>query len=217
MKFVDYTNINKEYEFKITKNNDIKNILFLDIDGVINTPETYIHIKENTPLNKEKYTLEEIMEMDVSEIDFCNNYEREYINRLQKIIDTIPNTYICICSSNRQSHTHKYLEELLKNYGLKNFKYLGATPVVIYPKEKEENITIDLVDILNSNYEKKHCYRGEEVKYVLDYYNPKNYIILDDMSDYLEEQLEHFVKIKGWLGLQEEDVEKSIKILQKTY
>jgi hypothetical protein len=42
-----------------------------------------------------------------------------------------------------------------------------------------------------------------------------NYVILDDDSDMLLEQAEHFVKTDTLLGLSEDDVERAIKILNQ--
>ena len=42
-----------------------------------------------------------------------------------------------------------------------------------------------------------------------------NYVILDDDSDMLLEQAEHFVKTDTYLGLSEDDVERAIKILNQ--
>ncbi len=42
-----------------------------------------------------------------------------------------------------------------------------------------------------------------------------NYVILDDDSDMLLEQAEHFIKTDTYLGLSEEDVKQAIKILNE--
>ena len=42
-----------------------------------------------------------------------------------------------------------------------------------------------------------------------------NYVILDDDSDMLLEQAEHFVKTDTLLGLSKDDVERAIKILNQ--
>lgn len=61
--------------------------------------------------------------------------------------------------------------------------------------------------------------RGVEIKVWLDEQkwgksNPiENYVILDDDSDMLLEQKDHFIKTKSLTGLDEEDVENAIKIL----
>lgn len=64
----------------------------------------------------------------------------------------------------------------------------------------------------------KSRHRGKEIKEWLDYYdNDKNitirYVIIDDDSDILNEQLPNFIKVSSHDGLTEDDVIKAVAIL----
>lgn len=152
-------------------------ILFLDIDGVINTPTTYFN-------------------MEICDSEFPLNFEKDLVSRLQEVIDTFPNLFICISSSNRYGFSNDYLEKLLLSYGLRKFKFLGAT------------------SILDFRFDNLLCKRGLEVQQILDYYKPKHYVIIDDMIDFLESQQSHFVHINGSIGLQEKDIKKITDLLK---
>ena len=54
---------------------------------------------------------------------------------------------------------------------------------------------------------------GEIQQYLNDHPEIDNYVIIDDDSDMLESQLDHFVQTNWEVGLTEEDVNKAIKIL----
>lgn len=57
-------------------------------------------------------------------------------------------------------------------------------------------------------------WRGYEIKAWLEgIKEPYKYVIIDDDSDMLESQLDHFVQTNWEVGLTEEDVNKAIKIL----
>jgi hypothetical protein len=56
--------------------------------------------------------------------------------------------------------------------------------------------------------------RGDEIaKWIADKGFSGQYIILDDINDFLEEQLPHFVKTDGKKGLSNADAEKTITLL----
>jgi hypothetical protein len=59
-------------------------------------------------------------------------------------------------------------------------------------------------------------HRGTEIKSCLKSYPAESYVILDDDSDMLPEQLDNFVKIDSIFGLSFADAEKAIEILKKT-
>ncbi len=58
--------------------------------------------------------------------------------------------------------------------------------------------------------------RGEEIKsFLTDHPNIKNYVIIDDNSDMLDEQLPHFVKVNGDIGFTVYDYIKAVSILKR--
>ena len=57
--------------------------------------------------------------------------------------------------------------------------------------------------------------RGEEIKqYLEEHTEIENYVIIDDDSDMLEEQKEHFVKVDASVGFIQRDYERCLEILQ---
>lgn len=57
--------------------------------------------------------------------------------------------------------------------------------------------------------------RGDEIQWWIDTYKPENYVIIDDVEDFLEGQLNNFVKTKENVGLTKQLAEEAIKILNK--
>lgn len=57
--------------------------------------------------------------------------------------------------------------------------------------------------------------RGREIeRYLQEHPWFTNYVIIDDRTDFKEEQLPHFVYVNPMYGLTDEYVEKAIEILQ---
>lgn len=61
------------------------------------------------------------------------------------------------------------------------------------------------------------CARGHEIERYLNEHEVDKYVILDDDSDMLDEQLYHFVHVDWGIGLTEREVELAIKILNHQY
>lgn len=58
------------------------------------------------------------------------------------------------------------------------------------------------------------CQVGVEIaEYLTEHSDITNYVILDDDSDMLLEQKDHFIRTDPYLGINEDDVEQAIKIL----
>ncbi len=150
------------------------NIIFLDVDGVLNSirglKETYFQTKR--PYSGYDYP-----------------FDVRCMYNLKKIVD-MTDSYLVITSTWRKDEIGKnILLEELKRYGLDE-RVIGYT------------------DIL-------HKKRGEEIKAYLEKLGREvNYIILDDDSDF-DELMNHLVKTNFQTGLNDESVEKSIKILSK--
>ncbi|AFC22330.1 hypothetical protein GAP161_220 [Cronobacter phage vB_CsaM_GAP161] len=53
--------------------------------------------------------------------------------------------------------------------------------------------------------------RGDEIKAWIDTFGCKNYLILDDDTDMLPEQSEHFINTDGFVGLTEEQSTYAIR------
>lgn len=88
------------------------------------------------------------------------------------------------------------------------------TSLILLNKELGLPIKFSRTPELASQY-KRNVSRGEEIKAFLDR-NPHitEYAILDDDSDMLPEQMDHFVHCCGYYGLTDEDCEKVKRILK---
>ena len=85
----------------------------------------------------------------------------------------------------------------LEKAGLKNI--IDKTPITIFGQYGKYNYT-----------------RGEEIQMWLDWHpGVKNYVIIDDRNDMMGNQLDHFVKINPYRGFTDEDMEKSMIILNQ--
>lgn len=165
-------------------------IIFLDIDGVIST-------------QKSNYTLDK---------DACD--------LLGKIIDAT-DARIVISSSWRKNTV-----EDTKSY----FTTIGHFVPFLFPyADRIIGVTIRAYAYIMQGVH-LGIPRGVEIKQWIDthihsdngkdwYYKEIgvdfNYVILDDDSDMLLEQAEHFIKTDTYLGLSENDVEQAIKILNR--
>lgn len=138
-------------------------VLFLDIDGVLNTTRTFIYVNQNNlPIN----TLDPVA---------CS---------LLRYIQQETNCKIVISSTWRILSS---LEEISQAIGI------GV-------KDKTPEIP------------SRH--RGSEIDiWMKENYYPPKYAILDDDSDMLESQIEHFVKTEFNDGLLWKHVEKIIRLL----
>lgn len=74
------------------------------------------------------------------------------------------------------------------------------------------NNTIGLTDTFGPN-------RGDEIKRWLDIYSDdvESYVIFDDDSDMLDEQLEHFVQTDTYYGITDREIHLASLILNKQY
>lgn len=146
-------------------------VLFLDIDGVIATPD--------------------------------NKWEAvpEKISLIRKICEAT-DCKIVISSSWRRNNVEN-TREAFRSRLRKLFKE--------YPDVKwfVENI-YDITPYTG-------CARGHEIERYLNKHKVDKYVIVDDDSDMLDEQLYHFVQIDWGIGLTERESELAIKILNHQY
>lgn len=69
------------------------------------------------------------------------------------------------------------------------------------------------INIIGQTRNLPNCIRGEEVRAYLDNINHKNYVILDDSTDFYNWQKPYFVNTDPGFGLSEMDVTKATEIL----
>lgn len=96
----------------------------------------------------------------------------------------------------------------------------GYIPHVGYPLKKLEKALgyygHKIHSMTTTVYFKERQIRGDEIAEWLNRHpEVTNFVILDDDSDMLITQREHFVHTDGKKGLTDEDVEKAIRILNK--
>ena len=72
-------------------------------------------------------------------------------------------------------------------------------------------------NLIVGNIEHKYSLRGENIQEYIDNNNIKNYIIIDDDSDVLEEQLLRFIQTDTYFGISEREVEICIDLLNNKY
>lgn len=161
-----------------------KLIVFLDVDGVLNSEETCKKWHEKT--GKGGYG------GFFKEEEVCTDenvkWGQDLVNNLKRII-TETKAKIVISSTWRKFFSIDKFKEMFKVYGWSDAPVIDMTPK------------------LNSRY------RGEEVVAWVKENPIDNYVILDDDTDFLQFQIANFVNTNPNFGLTKEDAEKAIKIL----
>ena len=161
-------------------------VIFLDIDGVLNTKWWYTQMDRNTPKDKYGYT-----------------FDPRSVANLKKIIDETGADIVI--SSSWKSFGLSELEEMWQNRELPG-KLIDITPNSV-SDEMLLNADLDHMELFHI--------RGMEIKEWLDKHGKKvsHYVIIDDMDNFLPEQQSHFVQTDPEVGITEEDANMAIKIL----
>lgn len=165
-----------------------KKILFLDIDGVLNTKWWYSQMDRNTPKDKYGYA-----------------FDPKAVANLKRIVEETGADIVI--SSSWKCMGHSQMEDMWKERNLPG-KIVGVTPNSV-----SDNLLTD-ADI--DSMEQFHI-RGEEIKEWLTKHGKhvSHYAIIDDMDNMLPEQQSHFVNTNPEVGITEDDAEKTIEILNK--
>lgn len=150
------------------------NIMFLDIDGVLNCQIFYEEQKDKiNSESKDDYYIKQICK---KRIDWLNKLCEE-----EKI-------QVVISSSWRLGKTIEDLKHI--------FSLVGATFEII---DKTPNLRGD--GCLRGNEIYKWIYDNSEKLFGIKYYEYKSYVIIDDDSDMLLWQQPHFFQTDGYSGL----------------
>lgn len=158
-------------------------IIFLDIDGVLNSMKTCEENHLRTGQNgfggffreQETLTHDHVL------------WGQDLVNNLKRIVEET-NASIVISSTWRKYYSINKFKEMFAVYGWENAPVIGITD-----REGPE--------------------RGREINRYTFSYNIEKYVILDDDSDMLSTQMQNFVNTDPDCGLSEEDAEKAINIL----
>jgi hypothetical protein len=176
-------------------------IIFLDFDGVINSEKWMVS-------RRDKYTMDDIHnQYPFYEID------PEAVSRLNRIIEAT-GAKVVVSSTWRHGRTVEQLTEILKFHGFEG-EIIDTTPH--FGGAGKSGYTIprgcEIDHWLEQKGFKKILWSIDRLRKKIEKSEVKNYIILDDDTDMLLEQREHFVNTHWKTGITDEDVEKSIEIL----
>lgn len=174
---------------ELKKENDMREIkvIMLDIDGVLNS-EKSLHRRVKMHKNKE---------LDYAEVYYPVCPMVSYFN---KIIEHTQ-AKIVISSTWRLFHPLEGID-----YSKPTRFQLGLRDIF-----KKQGVLGDIIDVTPQT--KLSGYRGNDIKEWLNNNKVDRYVIIDDNSDMLEEQMPFFVKTDFQDGLTEEQANKAIEIL----
>ena len=166
----------------------MRKVVFLDIDGVLNTKWWYTQMDRNTPKDKYGYA-----------------FDPNAVDNLKKIIDETGADIVI--SSSWKSFGISELEDMWQDRGLPG-KLIGITPNTV-SDEMLLNADLDHMELFSI--------RGTEIKEWLTKHGKhvSHYAIIDDMDNMLTEQRLHFVKTDPEIGITVDDAEKAIMILNQ--
>ena len=174
-------------------------VLFLDIDGVLNSENWFayrIYCVKNNMVN----ILMNFVNTDDRNIKHkLTMLDDRAIANLNRIIEET-GCKVVLSSSWRSSIESEniFTQNLLKLKGFK-YEFYDVTPRLWF-----------------SDFSIR---RGEEIKFWLDKESEKHeiesFVILDDDSDMLPEQMNNFIHVDGQVGLTDRDVLTAIEILNK--
>jgi hypothetical protein len=161
-------------------------VLFLDIDGVLNTKYWYTQVNRNTPKDKYGYA-----------------FDPNAVANLKRIVEE--SGADIVISSSWKCMGLSQMEDMWRDRSLPG-KIIGITPNSV-SDEMLLNADIDSIELFHI--------RGEEIKEWLTTHGKyvSHYVIIDDMDNMLPEQQSHFVKTNPEVGITGDDVERSITIL----
>jgi hypothetical protein len=163
-----------------------KKVIFLDIDGVLNTKDWHCRMTKDTPHDEFGFAFDPIA-----------------VSNLAHIIDETG--AVIVISSSWKFHG---VTKLRKMWAIRNLpgEILDITPNTV-SDEMLLNADLDKVEL--------GVCRGNEIKEWLTMHKGEvsNYVIIDDFDDLLPEQEEHTVLTDSLIGITEFDAEKAIIIL----
>ena len=162
----------------------MRKVVFLDIDGVLNTKWWYTQMDRNTPKDKYGYA-----------------FDPNAVSNLKKIIDETGADIVI--SSSWKSFGISELEDMWQDRGLPG-KLIGITPNSV-SDEMLLNADLDHMELFSI--------RGMEIKEWLSKKGISHYVIIDDMDNMLQEQKSHFVQTNPEVGITEENAVQAISIL----
>lgn len=165
-----------------------KKLIFLDINGVLGSSQH--SDRENVIAGKSR---------DPSNVHVWYFYP-PYVKRLENLIERT-NAKIVVCSSCRKVYTLDEIRDYIHRAGA--------------PKAADA-----IIDSTPGNKLGVRKHRGREVALWLalsDEYHDANYVIVDDATDYYDNQKAKFVHVNSVYGLQDCDVDLAVSILNDVW
>ena len=164
----------------------MRRVIFLDIDGVLNTKWWYTQMDRNTPKDKYGYA-----------------FDPNAVANLKKILDETGADIVI--SSSWKCMGLSQLEEMWEERNLPG-KIVGITPNSV-SDELLLNADIDNIELFHI--------RGTEIREWLRKNSKRvsHYVILDDMDNMLPEQQDHFVWIDPDIGITDGNAAQAIMTL----
>ena len=165
------------------------NIVFADIDGVFNTISYWKHHHYIT--ESLDYGLKESKQLPTyRDSENHHIFDPLTVEMFNKLNMDINNIAIVVSSTWRLDGVEE-IQRIFKNNGFYN-EVIDVTPV------------------------RKDRHRGSEIKdwLIKNWSKVKNYVILDDDSDMLEEQKNNFVQCSSIYGFTDKELEKTKNILK---
>ena len=165
----------------------MKKVIFLDIDGVLNTKWWYTQMDRNTPKDQYGYA-----------------FDPKTVANLKRIVEETGADIVI--SSSWKCMGLSQMEDMWEERNLPG-KIIGITPNSV-SDEMLLNADIDSIELFHI--------RGEEIKEWLAMHGKRisNYAIIDDMDNMLPEQQSHFVHTNPEVGITENDADRIITILK---
>ena len=165
----------------------IRRVIFLDIDGVLNSERWYSQSNKDIAIDK-----------------YGNAFDPEAVANLEKIVAATGADIVI--SSSWKFLGISVMQDMWHDRDLPG-KVIDVTPTVIND-EMLQHANLEDIDALPK-------VKGYEIKEWLRQHgkNVSSYVIIDDMDDMLPEQQEHFVQTMPNVGLSKCDAEVAIRIL----
>lgn len=162
-------------------------VIFLDIDGVLNSYKFHIDNYKDNQMVRQYLATSDLSEIKVRLVDLLLNIDFNKLYLLKKLADS-SGAQIVTTSSWRNMPIYIFVEEFFIKYGLPMLDstlYLGS--------------------------------RGAEIKQYLETHDVENYVILDDtiFEDYDDELQEHLVLTSSFIdGLEEMHIFDAMYMLE---
>lgn len=169
----------------------IKQVVFLDFDGVLNTGNYQKLLKTEGKESADEFGL---------------LFDPQAIANLRIIIETIPTAAIVV-NSTWKFEGLDWVKSLWKKRGLPGVVH-SVTPCYVFDFSKMSLDDISLAMEAQKGYDIK--------QWLMENTSGRcNYVILEDDARFLPDQLQHLVLVDGNVGISEENAKAAIRILQE--